>query len=214
VEATAVAPPARDQAADDAELKKKPPESLTADEVLRLASVAADREEQAAKSFLENLTRDPSTLKNKAAMAELRRLTADPDTAREALAASARLPGPVSADLLYEIWTGTPNRTNASELARSLVYSRDVRAKASESLAVALDLRTAQTCADNQAILRRALSAGDRRSLPLLMKLKRTQGCGTTKKQDCFVCLREGGDLDAAITAVKGRRAPNPFGAL
>ena len=214
VQAAPVAPAAREQAVDEAELKKKPPESLTADEVLMLATIAAEKDAQAAKRFRENLTRDPFTLKNKPVLAELRRLMADPDTAREALAAAAGLPGPVSADLLYEIWTGTPNRTDVSELARALVYSRDVRAKASEPLAVALDLRTAQTCADNQATLLRALKVGDRRSLPLLMKLKRKQGCGATKKQDCFPCLREGDDLDATITAVKPRRAPNPFGSL
>ena len=202
----AVAPTAERTSAETAGLAAKPPESLTAKEVLLLSSVASEKERQAAKLFREKLERDPSVVKDKAVLAELRKLTLDPNTAPEALAAVAELPGPVSADLLYDIWTGTPNRTDATELARALLYSRDVRPKASEPLSVALDLRVAEACEPNRSLLPRALSVGDRRSLPLLTKLKRNQGCGPNKKQDCYACLRAGGDLDAAITAVKARR--------
>jgi hypothetical protein len=195
-----------------ADLARKPPESLSAEDVLTLATIASEKQRDAAKLFHQRLVRDPSSVKNKAVIAELRKLTADPDTAHEALAAAAELPGPQSGDLLYELWTATPGRTDVTELARALAYSRDVRAKSSEALSVALDLRLAETCAANQALLPRATQTGDRRSLQLLTKLQRKQGCGPKKSADCFACLREGDELEAAIAAVKARRAPNPFG--
>jgi hypothetical protein len=174
--------------------------------------MASEKQRDAAKLFHERLMRDPSSAKNKAVLAELRKLLADADTAQQALAAVAGLPGPQSGDLLYEIWTASPGRSDTTELARALAYSRDVRAKSSAALSVALDLRLAETCAANQALLPRAIQDGDRRSLQLLTKLQRKQGCGPKKSADCFACLRDGEELEAAITAVKARRAPSPFG--
>ena len=55
-------------------------------------------------------------------------------------------------------------------------------------------------------------SDGDRRSFHLLNKLTRKYGCGPNKRQDCYACLRDGKDLDAALKAVKARREPRPFG--
>jgi hypothetical protein len=188
----------------------KPGDALTADEVLALATSDLDRRRQSAKMFREKIAGNPSAIKDKLVLAELRRFIADPQTAQEGLATVAALPGSMSADLLYEIWTATPNRTDATELARALLYSADVRSKASPALSVALDLRLAETCEANRAILPRALELGDRRSFPLLSKLKRKDGCGPQRRQDCFACVREGDELEGAITAVKGRRTPNP----
>ena len=200
------------QAGRDAEAPEaKSPDEQSANHVLAQASLASDKKRQAAKLLRERLGRDPAAIKDKAVLVELRKVIADPRTAHEALAAVAGLPGPVSADLLYEVWTATPNRTETTDLARALVHSRDVRAKASEALAVALDLRLAEACDATGALLPRALQVGDRRSLHLLMKLKKKQGCGPKKSQDCYACLREGGELDAAINAVQARRASNPL---
>jgi hypothetical protein len=41
--------------------------------------------------------------------------------------------------------------------------------------------------------------------------LKRKQGCGSNKKQDCYSCLGDRTELDAALDASKARRAPSPF---
>jgi hypothetical protein len=196
---------------DTTALEAKPPEARTAHEVLLLAGAVAERELRAARLFRERVERDPAAWKDKLAMAQLRKLTQDPNTAREALAAAAALPGPISADLLYEIWTGTPERTGTTELARELVYSSDVRAKASEALSVALELRATEACPAARALLPRAEQAGDRRAFQLLAKLQRKQGCGPNKKQDCYACLREGDELEAAMAAVKNRKPPNPF---
>jgi hypothetical protein len=204
-----VAPPAAPAARVETATKASGGELAV--DVLALAETAAQKEMQTAKEFRERMKRDPAVLKDKSALLELRKLTQDPDTARETLGGIAELPGPLGADLLYEIWTGTPNRTDATELARALVHAPDVRAKASPALSVALELRRAETCEQNQALLARAVSEGDRRSFSLLAKLKRKQGCGPNKRQDCYACLREGTELDDAIKAVKTKRAPNPF---
>jgi len=180
--------------------------------VFRLAETTAQQELQASRALRERLKGDPALLKDKTVLSELRKLIADGDSARDVLAGVAEIPGPLGADILYEVWTGTPNRTDSTELARALVQAPDVRAKASPALSIALDLRLAETCERNRDLLPRALETGDRRSFSLLAKLKRKQGCGPNSRQDCYPCLRQGGELDAALKAVKTRRAPNPFG--
>jgi hypothetical protein len=104
-------------------------------------------------------------------------------------------------------------RTDTTELARSLLYSPEVRPQASPALAVALDLRLAESCEQYQAVLPNALKDGDRRALHLLAKLTPKHGCGAKKRDDCYACLRAKSDeLSATINAVKSRRAPT-FGA-
>jgi len=207
-----LAPPTAEQTAPNiAELEAKPPQALSAAEVLLLSDVRLQREQKAARLLREKLERDPLVLKEKGVLTQLRRLALDPNTAHEALAAVAGLPGPQSADLLFEIWTATPNRSAPAELSRALLFSRDVRAKASGELSVALELRLAETCAANRELLPKAAQMGDVRSLPPLNKLTQKQGCGPNKKQDCFACLRADDQLDGVIKAVKGRRAPNPL---
>jgi hypothetical protein len=114
-----------------------------------------------------------------------------PKTSRDALAAIANLPGPISPDLLYEVWTATAQRTTATDLARSLVLSKEVRAKASPALSIALALRDAGTCEANRDLLPKATSDGDKLTFHLLSKPARKYGCGANKRQDCYACLRE-----------------------
>jgi hypothetical protein len=141
----------------------------------------------------------------------LRRLSDNAVTAPGVLESMAALPAPIAADLLYEVWTGTVQRNATTELARALLYSRDVRPKASPALAVALDLRVSTSCKENQAILPRAEQDGDRRSLHLLLQLQRRYGCGPNKRQDCNPCLRKGDEVERAVKAVRERRDPQPF---
>ena len=136
----------------------------------------------------QKLTRDPGLFKDAATLTELRRAAEDPLTAPDALGAMAEAPGPLSADLLYEMWTGTVVRNGATELARSLVFSKEVRAKASPELAIALDLRIAETCEQNRELLPRVLEKGDRRSLALAgqavatLRLRSEQALGLLRR--------------------------------
>lgn len=190
-------------------LEGKPLGSLSAGELLKLAEEGAERRREAARGLRQRLADSPALGADKAVQLELLKWAGDPETARDALAAMAALNGPVGADLLYEVWAGTSARTDSTELAHTLVYSNDVRPKATPALAVALELRQAETCEQFRAALPKALKDGDRRSLTPLMKLGNKRGCGPKKSQDCYVCLRNQPDeLAATINAVKSRRAP------
>jgi len=194
------------------ELSAKPPAELRVAEALSLSLGRSAQQVRAARALRERIEHDPGLIKDPEVLAQLRRDVDDPETSRDALAAIANVPGPISADLIYEVWTASSSRSTASELAHSLIYSKEVRAKASKALAVALDLRDADSCEKSRDLLERVSNDGDRRSFHLLNKLTRKYGCGPGKRQDCYACLREGKELDAALKLVKTRREPRPFG--
>jgi hypothetical protein len=193
-----------------AELEAKPAESLSARELVLLAEARSEQQRAGASALRRRIEDNPALAKDNAVTSDLVRLAGDERTAGDALAGMAALEPPVAADLLYETWTSTAQRSDSTELARALLYSNDVRPKASPGLAVALALRVAESCEQYQAILPQALKDGDRRSLHLLTKLNGKRGCGPKKSADCFACLREHGDeLTATINAVKSRRPPS-----
>ncbi len=200
---------------EDAAVKQlgaKSASDLRVAEAISLSLGQSAQNLRAARALRDRVDHDPGLIKDPEVLAQLRRYSDDPETARDALAAMASVPGPISADLIYEVWTATASRSASSDLARSLIYSKEVRAKASKALAVALDLRDAESCEKNRELLDRVSADGDRRSFHLLNKLTRKYGCGPTKRQDCYACLRDGKDLDAALKVVKTRREPHPFG--
>jgi hypothetical protein len=209
---TSQAPALPASSIDTEALEARRAEELSKNEALALAAARRERETARVAVLRQKLTRDPGLFKDAATLAELRRAAEDPLTAPDALGAMADAPGPLSADLLYEMWTGTVVRNSATELARSLVFSKEVRAKASPELAIALDLRIAETCEQNRALLPKVLEKADRRSLGLLAKLARKFGCGPSKRLDCYPCLRDDPKaVDDAMAAVKKRREPKPF---
>ena len=194
------------------ELSAKPAADLRVEEAISLSLGQSAQDVRSARALRNRIDHDPGLIKDPDLLAQLRRYSDNPETARDALAAMANVPGPISADLIYEVWTATSSRSAATDLARSLIHSKEVRAKASKALAVALDLRDADSCEKNRDLLERANSDGDRRSFHLLNKLTRKYGCGANKRQDCYACLRDDKNLDAALKAVKARREPRPFG--
>lgn len=194
-----------------AELEMNGGKALKADQAVLLAQGKAAAVARQAREFRARLDADPTLIEKPDVVTRLREFAASDLTSVEALGAMARLPGPISADLLYEVWTSTSERTPTTELAERLVYSDDVLPKASPALRVALDLRHADEsgpCDATLALVRRAAESGDRRALPMLAKLGRKFGCGTRKKDDCYPCLRDGDDLKRAITESRKRPVP------
>ena len=192
-----------------AELERRPPSSLSSREVVILAAGRAEQKRSLVGALRQKIEQNPALGKDNAVLSQLLHLAEDPTTATDAVSAMALLEPPSGADLLYEVWTATQIRTDTTELARALLYSTDVRPKASPALAVALELRVAETCQQYQVILPKALTDGDRRAWHLLTKLTAKRGCGPKKSDDCFECLRAKSDeLSATINAVKSRRAP------
>ncbi|MCU0691073.1 MAG: hypothetical protein MUF54_06705 [Polyangiaceae bacterium] len=148
---------------------------------------------------------DPNVVNKQEAVELLRGALPDPRTAPYALQIVASIPGSESADMLYEAWVGNTTKTSTTVLASQLVYSPQVRAKASQALAVALDLRLAKDCEQVRPILSRAIKHGDRRSLRLLGTLTQRRGCGHSNQDDCYACIRGEATLSDAILAVKNR---------
>jgi hypothetical protein len=203
---------AQGDAAAVKELSAKPVADLNVEEAISLSLGQSVQEVRAARALRDRVEHDPGLIKDAEVVSALRRYTDNPETARDALAAMANVPGPISPDLIYEVWTTTASRTTATDLARSLIYSKEVRAKASPALAIALDLRDAVSCEQNRDLLPKVTTDGDKRAYHLLSKLTRKYGCGPGKRADCYPCLREGNGLDDAMKAVKTRREPHPFG--
>jgi len=197
--------------ADDlSKLERRPPESLNVRELAVLANAHTEALRASAKALRLKVEANPALGKDPALQSELMRLADDPRTSIDALSAMAVLEAPVGADLLYEVWTRTAVRSDATDLARALVYSTDMRSKASPALSVALELRAAESCEQYKAILPNALKDGDRRAVHLLTKLNGKRGCGPKQTEDCYACLRAQGDeLKATINAVKSRRPPD-----
>ncbi len=199
---------AGDDATVDAFTKRKA-EELSIDEAIALSAGRAVQQVRRAQGLKQRLSADPGLVKDPGTVTELLVLARDPITSREALTAIANLPGPISADLLYEVWTGTVERNDSTELARMLLVGKDVSAKASAALKVALELRTVESCEALLPIVERAVESGDRRAFVPLTKLNRRNGCGANKRADCYPCLREGDALKNALLASRNRREPD-----
>jgi hypothetical protein len=192
-------------------LESKPAAELSVEEALAIADGRTQRDLGEARALRGKLADDPALIKNQAVLSELYGYTQDPTTARDALAAIAAIPGPIGADMLYAVWTGTPTKTEITELARSLLLGKTIRAKASPALSAALELRAAERCEDALAVLPRVIQEGDKRSFVTLSRMQRKSGCGANKRLDCYPCLRKGSELKDAMKAVKLRREPQPF---
>ncbi len=180
-------------------------------------SVALARGERARKvaeirKLAEALAKSPDLASDPAMLSRLRQDAKDPDIAFDVLHILANVPGPGGVDVLYDVWIGTRGKTPVTELAEQLVFSKEVRPRASEALAVALDLRVTEECEAVSKVVDRAVEHGDVRSLALLGRLMSPYGCGARKNEDCYPCLRLGGQpkghLKNSLKETRKRPAP------
>ena len=115
--------------------------------------------------------------------------------------------GALGVDDLYELAYGPAPKAHPplAERARRSLAKPEVRAHASPSAAVALDLRSARSCEAKKALLPAAVGAGDERALAVLKPLGATSGCGFLGARDCFPCLHRDGSLARAVTTLEER---------
>jgi eukaryotic-like serine/threonine-protein kinase len=114
--------------------------------------------------------------------------------------------GAAGADLLYEIGTDRQAPPNVARRAMSSLSSQGRASQnVSPALRTALNLRNASAC-QRKVHFASAKQYGDARSLPFLLPLQATTGCGFLKRSDCFRCLRGDGSLHAAVQAIMARR--------
>ncbi len=191
-----------------AELEGLAPEKRSAEQALALSQGWFAKKRGELDALAEQLEKNPSSLEQREVQNTLLEFSRDASMSLATLRVIAKQKHAVAVDLLYEVWTGTRGRTEATRLAEALVYTAEVRSHASPALSVVLDLRQETDCAKMQAVLKRAAEHGDRRSLRPLAQLTLRRGCGEGKTQDCFPCLRKDEELRKTINAVKGRPGP------
>jgi serine/threonine-protein kinase len=108
-------------------------------------------------------------------------------------------------DILYTLAKNPgPGRIKAK--VSQLLGRPEVRTLASPAAAIALELRAADQCGKKRALLQRAATQGDERSLQQLQALLQTHNCGAYGLADCWSCLRQDDALQRAIAAIEARK--------
>jgi hypothetical protein len=163
--------------------------------------------------FSKGLQTPPSDI-GPALAARLIAYATSPETMLPTFALLSEWTGSRGPDVMYAIWEKAPGGAGGSsraaqQLAQQLLRSADQRAKATAALNTAVDLRAATSCDDYLAVLPAVVRSGDQRCSSTLRSLKHTDGCGDNGQQDCYACLRDGTQLDEALTAVEKRPAPS-----
>jgi hypothetical protein len=195
-------------------IEKKPEKERTFAELTHLHRGKQVMKMKGIKAFADQLKEKPDLIKEEETLRRMRVYFQDSVTSSEASDILLERFGESAGDLLYEVWVGTPKSNEYTEFAQRLLYSEAMQKQVSPALRVALDLRVAEECETFKEILPRAAEHGDRRSLRLLGKLIPIHGCGETKQDDCYACLRPPkGDKEAlavvdVIRKVRGRRPP------
>jgi hypothetical protein len=199
--------------ADDANAIKKlqgrPVSERTAEETLALVQVRNNKKRKEITELARKIELVPKLAReDKEVAAKLKDFSKDDAVAPDLLGAYADMKGSAGPDLLYSILRSL-KKGDTADLAEELLYSKDVRKKASPALSVVLDLRKAEKCETVPKILERAKSDGDRRAIVPMIQFFNKRGCGEKKVDDCWPCLREGDLLKEAAAAVQ-KRAPPP----
>lgn len=198
------------------ELKGKSAKERTAEETLALARGKSGNKERALEGFGKEIRKNPTLLQDKAQIQRLKDFLNDRETTNQAAMLLVEVPGEIGADLLFDAANHPKGNPETIQLAEDLLASKEVRAKASPALLVALDLRDATECEQFKTLLPTAVEKGDRRAVPTLIKLTNKRGCGDTKLADCYECLRpldrdkKGPNLGAALREA-GKRVPPKF---
>ncbi|WP_394823843.1 serine/threonine-protein kinase [Pendulispora albinea] len=138
----------------------------------------------------------------------------DRDVADHAFALLEKKMKSAGPDILYDIAYGpsSPQLRASADRAKSSLTKPSVRALASASLAVTLELRSATGCDRKRVLLPRAGSVGDARTAALLRTYNGTYGCGFLGVKSCaaYPCLVRDGALGRTIAEIEARGQAQP----
>lgn len=190
------------------QLEDKPPAERTATEALALGRGRAAQKRDEIAKLGQSLEADPALAEDAKILKQLRAHAKDRALGEQVLTIVSNLPGTKGPDLLYDVWFRTRRNSPVAKLAEELLYSKDVRAKASPALAVVLDLKLEKDCTKVQQTVANAEEHGDPRCLIPLGKLVPKVGCGEKKGEDCFPCLGNRAQILDAIAAARKRPMP------
>ena len=141
----------------------------------------------------------------------------DPRQTAATLEVLAKMAGPMGPDYLYKVYRASARGSLAEQLALDLLMSKDVYGKASDALKVVLEMDQAlqaeqKDCPGMIKLLVRAQADADTRAFRPIASLNSKRGCGDTKLEDCWQCLRDGEGKDALNDAIKlARKNKAPF---
>jgi hypothetical protein len=185
-----------------AELEQKAPAERSAREWLALGRgyVKNRRLSEAIAAYEAALELQPTLGEDTVLRRDLWNAANEAQTAELALSLAADYLGSQGADLLYKIWVDTKEVTASTQLARTLLYRRDVREGASPALQFLLAWREAIGCDDYARLLPNAALHADRRAITLLRRAQVHNECELSKEV-----------LDAAVFAAKDRSEPAPY---
>jgi len=138
----------------------------------------------------------------------VRRAADDDATQKLALDLCVNRLGAPGADVLFDIWASTSEKTTTTQVAKSLLDKPDVREHASKALRIALELRHISHCDDAKRLVLAAKDFADERAFRPLNALSARRGCGFLGLADCYSCLRQGDDLSEALKAAQNRKGP------
>jgi eukaryotic-like serine/threonine-protein kinase len=153
-----------------------------------------------------NLVKDPVLLQT------FRGLVLKRESYEAASNVAVNLLGEPGLDLLYDVWlevkADKKQRILSDFLAKQLEIHHSRRASKALKVALDLEFRGELECEPVKKIVLQAIKSADTRSVAGLNALEVKNGCGFDKQQDCFACLREGGDLEAALQTATESAAP------
>jgi serine/threonine-protein kinase len=203
---------AAEQGSDSAlyALEQRPDDARSVDEWLALAQARLMRKQvdEALGAFARAIEADSTAAEHRALLGALRFLADQEAYAAPILEFAAGKLGDTAPDFLFHVWSKTSAKTTATALAAELLERRDVQARIGPALRVALDLRKAKSCADFAGLMPRVEEHGDDRSLPVVRKLLGKTKCKDAEDPECFACLAEGGQLEAAYGQAALRKGP------
>ncbi len=179
-------------------------------EWLALAQGRLIRKELSASldAFRHAIEKQPANASSKTMLAGLRHFGSREGTCDETLEFASTYLGTHGSDLLFDVWSSTSLKTQATEKALALLQRPSQRARMSPALTLALDVRAAVKCDDYAQLLPRMVKYGDERSFRVLKPLSKETGCGPDERDDCYPCLRGSPLLTDALTQTRLRKAP------
>jgi hypothetical protein len=191
------------------QLEARPPQERSLQEAVALARGRAELKRKEIAELTRKITLVPKLVKeDKDASSRFKELANDREVAIDMLHAIASMPAPTGPDLLYNLVSSSWKETDTTRLADELLYSKEVRAKASPALSPLLDLRKVEKCEEAVKIVERIKKDGDRRAFNPLMRFHNKRGCGEKKTTDCWPCLRQGDLLKEATMEAQKRAGP------
>ena len=151
---------------------------------------------------------EPAQLSRRATQKKLFEFVENPSTTVGALTLLAQVATPKSLDILYQVWTGSKGRTDATRLAQTLLLGEEVRSHAAPALEVALALRERPTdCGQVRRLVDAALAHGDQRSAMLLVRTAERKDCKEGRlTTQCAMCLGKPNKIRTAIRVTARRR--------